>query len=223
MDTRGTVKAHRGRKPSPHISDNYPTQMPVEPIHSDPPSEANSRVTMLQYTQLLQQIQTLAVVVQGLQQSVLHVPLAPFEMRQPPPQPSPIAPAPPEDHPRDECSEPRRPTSLGLIVESSYYHRFLPSIDLGGIDLARKVDDIGRQLEALKVRSSHPFDAKFNVELPFSPHIMNEVTPSKFRMPQAKLYDGTTDPLDHIESFKALILLYGATNGVLCRAFLVTL
>ena len=58
-------------------------------------------------------------------------------------QPSLVAPA-PEDHQRDMCSEPRRPTSLGLAVESSYYHRSLPPIDLGGIDLARKVDDMGR-------------------------------------------------------------------------------
>ena len=42
-------------------------------------------------------------------------------------------------------------------------------------------------------------------------------------MPQTELYDGTTDPLDHLESFKALMLLHGATDGVMCRAFLATL
>ena len=96
-------------------------------------------------------------------------------------------------------------------------------MDLGGVDLARRVDDIGHQLEALKVRSSHPFDAEFNVKLPFSPHIMSEVALPKFRMPQAEFYDSTIDPLDHIESFKALMLLHRATDGVLCRAFLATL
>ena len=82
---------------------------------------------------------------------------------------------------------------------------------------------MGHQLEALKVRSSHPFDTECNAEPPFSPQIMGEVVPPKFRMPQAELYDGTTDPLDHIESFKALMLLHRATDGVLCHAFLVTL
>ena len=66
MDTRGAVKAYRGRESSPHILENHPTQMPAESIHSNPLSEANSGVTMLQYTQLLQQVQTLAVAVQGL-------------------------------------------------------------------------------------------------------------------------------------------------------------
>ena len=82
---------------------------------------------------------------------------------------------------------------------------------------------MGRQLEALKVRSSYPFDAEFNAELSFSPHIMSEVTPPKCRMTQVELYDGTTDPLNHIKSFKALILLNKATYSVLSRAFSVTL
>ena len=118
--------------------------------------------------------------------------------------------------------KPHRPTSLELAVDSSYYHRSLPSIDLGGVNLTCKVDDMGRQLEALKVRSSRPFDDEFNAELPFSHHIMSEVAPLKFRMPQAELYDSTTDPLDHLESFKALMLLPGAIDDVVYRAFPVT-
>ena len=82
---------------------------------------------------------------------------------------------------------------------------------------------MGHQLEALKVRSSRPLDVEFNVEPSLSHHIMSEDVLLKFRMPQAKLYDGTTDPLDHLESFKTLMLLHGATDGVLCCAFLVTL
>ena len=143
-------------------------------------------------------------------------------VHQPPPQPSLVDLA-PKDHQHDECFEPRHPTSLGLAVESSNYDRCLPSTDLGGIGLAHKVDNIGRQLENLKVKSFRPFDAEFNTEPPFSPQIMSEVTPPKFRMPQAKLYDSTTDPLNHIESFKALMILHGATNGVSCRVFLTTL
>ena len=45
---------------------------------------------------------------------------------------------------------------------------------------------------------------------------MNEAIPPRFKMPQTELYDGTTDPLDHLESFKALMLLHGATDGVMC-------
>ena len=143
-------------------------------------------------------------------------------VHQPSVQPSLVAPL-LQDYQCNECSEPCYPTSPGLAVESSYYHKFLPSTDLGETDLAHKVDDMGHQLKALKVRSPHPFDADFNTESPFSPQIMSEVAPPKFRMPQAELYDGTTDPLDHIESFKALMLLHRATDGVLCCTFSATL
>ena len=129
----------------------------------------------------------------------------------------------PEDHQSDECFEPCRLPSPRLAATSSCYYRSLLSIDLGGIDLARKVDDMGHQLEALKVRSSYPSDVDFNTEPPFSPQIMSEAVSSKFRMPQAELYDGTTDPLDHIKSFKALMLLHRATDGMLCHVFSMTL
>ena len=87
-------------------------------------------------------------------------------------------------------------------MESSYFYKSLLSTELGGTYLARKVDDMDCQLEALKVRSTCPIKVEFSAEPPFSPRIMHEVVPPKFRMPQAELYDGTTDPLDHLESFK---------------------
>ena len=52
---------------------------------------------------------------------------------------------------------------------------------------------------------------------------MSEAVLLKFRMPQVELYDGTTDPLNHLESFKALMLFHGAIDGILCHAFLATL
>ena len=52
---------------------------------------------------------------------------------------------------------------------------------------------------------------------------MSKVIPPKFKMLQTEPYDRTTDPLDHLESFKALMLLHRATDGILCRAFSVTL
>ena len=36
-------------------------------------------------------------------------------------------------------------------------------------------------------------------------------------------YDGSKDPLDHIESFKTLILLQMTPDEVMCKAFLTTL
>ena len=66
MDIRDAAKARRSHDSSPHASKNHPSEIPTEPVRSDPPLEANSGVTMLQYTQLLQQVQTLTVAILGL-------------------------------------------------------------------------------------------------------------------------------------------------------------
>ena len=47
--------------------------------------------------------------------------------------------------------------------------------------------------------------------------------PHKFRMPQIDSYDGVKDPLDHLETFKALMHLQGVVYEIMCRAFPTTL
>ena len=42
---------------------------------------------------------------------------------------------------------------------------------------------------------------------PFTTEMLNRPLPPKFRLPQLESYDGSKDPLDHIESFKTLMLL----------------
>ena len=58
---------------------------------------------------------------------------------------------------------------------------------------------------------------------PFTTEVLNRPLPSKFRLPQLESYDGSKDPLDHIESFKTLMLLQMTPNEVMCRAFPKTL
>ncbi|XP_077217982.1 uncharacterized protein LOC143852482 [Tasmannia lanceolata] len=38
-------------------------------------------------------------------------------------------------------------------------------------------------------------------------------------MPPVQQYDGTSDPVDHLETFRTLMLLHRASDGFLCRAF----
>ena len=47
--------------------------------------------------------------------------------------------------------------------------------------------------------------------------------PLKFRMPQVEAYDGSKDPLDHLESFKTLMHLQAMADEIMCRAFPTTL
>ena len=42
-------------------------------------------------------------------------------------------------------------------------------------------------------------------------------------MPQIESYDGVKDPLDHLETFKTLMHLYGVPNKIMCRVFPTTL
>ena len=58
---------------------------------------------------------------------------------------------------------------------------------------------------------------------PFTTKVLNRPLPSKFCLPQLESYDGSKDPLDHIESFKTLMLLHMTPNEVICRAFPTTL
>ena len=42
-------------------------------------------------------------------------------------------------------------------------------------------------------------------------------------MPQMETYNGSKDPLDHLESFKTLMHLQGMADEIVCKAFLTTL
>ena len=57
---------------------------------------------------------------------------------------------------------------------------------------------------------------------PFTTKVLNHPLLPKFCLPQLKLYVGSKDPLDHIESFKMLMLLQMTLDEVMCKAFLTT-
>ena len=58
---------------------------------------------------------------------------------------------------------------------------------------------------------------------PFTASVTSFPLPPKFCMPQVESYDGSKDPLNHLESFKTLMHLQGVTNEIMCRAFPTTL
>ena len=73
-------------------------------------------------------------------------------------------------------------------------------------------------MNALRGRvSSDLNDLVHQTDSPFTASI------TSFPLPQVKSYDGSKDPLDHLESFKTLIHLQGVANEIICRAFPTTL
>ena len=58
---------------------------------------------------------------------------------------------------------------------------------------------------------------------PFTAPVMSFPLPPKFCMPQVEAYDGSKDPLDHLESFKTPMHLQGVADEIMCQAFPTTL
>ena len=54
---------------------------------------------------------------------------------------------------------------------------------------------------------------------PFTAPVTSFPLPPKFHMSQVENYDGSKDPLDHLESFKTLMHLQGVLDENMCRAF----
>ncbi|XP_028097772.1 uncharacterized protein LOC114297541 [Camellia sinensis] len=47
--------------------------------------------------------------------------------------------------------------------------------------------------------------------------------PPKFKMPSIDTFDGTTDPVNHVEVYRTLRILHAFPDEIMCRSFLVTL
>lgn len=60
-------------------------------------------------------------------------------------------------------------------------------------------------------------------DTPFTPAVMKVPLPHKFKMPVLESFDGTRDPLDHLETYKALMDLQVVPDQIICKAFPTTL
>ena len=73
---------------------------------------------------------------------------------------------------------------------------------------------------AMNEKSEENLDGMIQrTDSPFTTEVLNRPLSPKFRLPQLESYNGSKDPLDHIESFKTLMLLQMTPNEVMCRAF----
>lgn len=87
--------------------------------------------------------------------------------------------------------------------------------------MKKKID---MMMNALKGRVSTSLDELVHrTDFPFTAPVTSFPLLAKFIMPQVEAYDGSKDPLDHLESFKSLMHLQGVPNEIMCRAFPTTL
>ena len=79
-------------------------------------------------------------------------------------------------------------------------------------------------MNALRGRvSSDLNDLVHRIDSPFTVFVISFPLPPKFCMSQMESYDGSKDPLDHLESFKTLMHLQGVVDKIMCKAFPTTL
>ena len=59
-------------------------------------------------------------------------------------------------------------------------------------------------------------------ESPYMDEVLHFPLRAKFRMPQVEAFEGTRDPVDHLNTYKNQMELHGYQNPVRCRAFAIT-
>ena len=78
--------------------------------------------------------------------------------------------------------------------------------------------------EAVKGRAPVSMDALVQqTESPFTTEVLHFPLLENFRMPQIEAFDGTKDPVDHLNTYKNQMELHGYNDPVRCRAFAITL
>ena len=78
--------------------------------------------------------------------------------------------------------------------------------------------------EVVKGRAPDSMDTLVQqTESPFTAEVLHFPLPAKFRMPQIEAFDGTKDPVDHLNTYKNQMGLHGYQDPVRCRAFAITL
>ena len=97
--------------------------------------------------------------------------------------------------------------------EQSWEHRFK------GIQ-----QELNHMKKVVKGRALDSMDTLVQqTESPFTAEVLHFPLPAKFRMPQIEAFNGTRDPVDHLNTYKNQIELHGYLDPVRCRAFTITL
>lgn len=77
-----------------------------------------------------------------------------------------------------------------------------------GSNLEKKVKELETGLGKIYIKCHHRNDSRnFITQSPFSNEILNEPIPHRFKITSINPYDGSTDPVDHLEGYNALMQL----------------
>ncbi|GFY87270.1 plant UBX domain-containing protein 1 [Actinidia rufa] len=83
------------------------------------------------------------------------------------------------------------------------------------------------ELDAINTGTNAPITVDALVrqtDPPFTERVLRTRISSKFKLPtQLGIYEGKTDPMDHLDWYKSLMSLQGCSDEVMCKAFSATL
>ncbi|GFS44258.1 hypothetical protein Acr_00g0089400 [Actinidia rufa] len=92
---------------------------------------------------------------------------------------------------------------------------------------SQKIRDLDARLDAINTGAGALVTVDTlikQIEPPFTERILRARISSKFKLPtQLGIYEGKTDPMDHLDSYKSLMSLQGYSDEVMCKAFSATL
>ncbi|GFZ09061.1 hypothetical protein Acr_20g0008690 [Actinidia rufa] len=92
---------------------------------------------------------------------------------------------------------------------------------------SQKIRDLDARLDAINTGTNAPVTVDALVrqtDPPFTKRVLGARISSKFKLPtQLGIYEGKTDPMDHLDSYKSLMSLQGCSDEVMCKAFSATL
>ena len=78
--------------------------------------------------------------------------------------------------------------------------------------------------KAIKVRAPISMDALVQqTKSPFTAGVLHFPFPTMFRIPHIEIFDGTKDPVDHLNTYKNQMKLHGYQDPVRCKALAITL
>lgn len=86
------------------------------------------------------------------------------------------------------------------------------------------MEDIRRALATMKedLKGKAPTTVNkliLRIDHPFTPEVMAQPLPDKFKLPQMEMFDGGKDPLDHLEAYKTRMNLQAAPDKIMCQTF----
>lgn len=125
---------------------------------------------------------------------------------------------------RNRCSwTPHRERSLHPPAESERAGSSHPWEDPERDALKRRIEELERHINRDRGAAYEDASRDWSANPPFSQRFKQVVPPRDFKYNPTTCYDGSTDPQEHLDTFRAAMLMLNVEDLIRCKVFLVSL